>query len=159
MIHFRIIITVLIWSKWQDSNSAPQTTAMRSYCQRNARRFFQCFGLWVLSPQSTKRRHRKGISVLLVEVTGLEPAISSSRTMRDTTFATPRCGKNIRFFCKWSNMWSDRRFNDFSTFGRAEKVSVFKGFRLFSKNLRRARWLRPERSALPSWATPRYEIV
>ena len=86
---------------------------------------------------------------LMVEVTGLEPAISSSRTMRDTTFATPRCGKNIRFFCKWSNMWSDRRFNDFSTFGRAEKVSVFKGFRLFSKNLRRARWLSPETGAIP----------
>ena len=29
----------------------------------------------------------------LVEVTGLEPAISSSRTMRDTTFATPRICK------------------------------------------------------------------
>ena len=74
----------------------------------------------------------------LVEVTGLEPAISSSRTMRDTTFATPRNGKIIRFFCKWSNMWSDRGIDDFSTFGRAEKVSVFKGFRLFSKILRRA---------------------
>ena len=37
-------------------------------------------------------------AVFLVEVTGLEPAISSSRTMRDTTFATPRNGKNIRFF-------------------------------------------------------------
>ena len=52
-------------------------------------------------------------------------------------------------------MWSDRRFDDFSTFGRAEKVSVFKGFRLFSKILRRERWWCPERSALPSWATPR----
>ena len=37
-------------------------------------------------------------AAFLVEVTGLEPAISSSRTMRDTTFATPRNGKNIRFF-------------------------------------------------------------
>ena len=54
------------------------------------------------------------------------------------------------FFCKWSNMWSDRRFDDFSTFGRAEKVSVFKGFRLFSKNLCRARWLSPEPCALPA---------
>ena len=52
-------------------------------------------------------------------------------------------------------MWSDREIDDFSTFGRAEKVSVFKGFRLFSKILRRAWWLSPERSALPSWATPR----
>ena len=86
----------------------------------------------------------------LVEVTGLEPAISSSRTMRDTTFATPRNGKNIRFFCKWSNMWSDRGIDDFSTFGRAEKVSVFKGFRLFSKILRRERWLSPETGALPT---------
>ena len=55
-------------------------------------------------------------------------------------------------------MWSDREIDDFSTFGRAEKVSVFKGFRLFSKILRRAWWLSPERSALPSWATPRYLI-
>ena len=51
-------------------------------------------------------------------------------------------------------MWSDRRFNDFSTFGRAEKVSVFKGFRLFSKILRRERWLSPERSALPAEPHP-----
>ena len=69
--------------------------------------------------------------------------------MRDTTFATPRNGKIIRFFCKWSNMWSDRGIDDFSTFGRAEKVSVFKGFRLFSKILRRAWWLSPERCAIP----------
>ena len=71
--------------------------------------------------------------LFLVEVTGLEPAISSSRTMRDTTFATPRNGKNIEFFCKWSNMWSDREIDDFSTFGRAEKVSVFKGVERFLK--------------------------
>ena len=70
--------------------------------------------------------------------------------MRDTTFATPRNGKNIEFICKWSNMWSDRGIDDFSTFGRAEKVSVFKGFRLFSKILRRERWLRPETGALPT---------
>ena len=47
-------------------------------------------------------------------------------------------------------MWSDRGIDDFSTFGRAEKVSVFKGFRLFSKSLRRAWWLSPERNALPT---------
>ena len=70
--------------------------------------------------------------------------------MRDTTFATPRNGKNIRFFCKWSNMWSDQRFNEFSAIGSAEKVSVFKGFRLYSKNIRRERWLSPEPCALPA---------
>ena len=58
--------------------------------------------------------------------------------------------KLLDFFCKWSNMWSDRGIDDFSTFGRAEKVSVFKGFRLFSKNLRRAWWLSPETGALPT---------
>ena len=52
-------------------------------------------------------------------------------------------------------MWSDRGIDDFSTFGRAEKVSVCGGFRLFSKNLRRERWLSPEPSALPNCATPR----
>ena len=69
--------------------------------------------------------------------------------MRDTTFATPRNGKNIRFFCKWSNMWSDQRFNEFSAIGSAEKVSVFKGFRHFPKNLRRERWWWPETGAIP----------
>ena len=57
--------------------------------------------------------------------------------------------KIFDFFCKWSNMWSDRRFNDFSTFGRTEKVSVFKGFRIFSKFIRRERWLSPETGAIP----------
>ena len=36
----------------------------------------------------------------------VEP-MASPRTMRDTTFATPRNGKNIRSFCKWSSMWSN----------------------------------------------------
>ena len=43
-------------------------------------------------------------------------------------FQKAHSDKNIRFFCKWSNMWSDRRFNDFSTFGRAEKSQCFQGF-------------------------------
>ena len=52
-------------------------------------------------------------------------------------------------------MWSDREIDDFSAFGRAEKVSVFKGFQRFWNLQRRERWLSPERRALPNWATPR----
>ena len=70
----------------------------------------------------------------LVEVTGLEPAISSSRTMRDTTFATPRNGKNIEFICKWSNMWSDQNFTTDLEIGNSKIVSVFKGSRRFEKS-------------------------
>ena len=78
----------------------------------------------------------QGLSALLENST--PSVVIESRTMRDTTFATPRNGKNIEFICKWSNMWSDREIDDFSTFGRAEKVSVCGGFRHFSKILRRA---------------------
>ena len=47
-------------------------------------------------------------------------------------------------------MWSDREIDDFSAFGRAEKVSVFKGFQRFWNLQRRERWLRPETGALPT---------
>ena len=77
--------------------------------------------------------------LFLVEVAGLELAASSTRNWRATNCATPRFDDFYAIFCKWSNMWSDRRFADFSTFGRAEKVSVCGGFRLFSKILRRER--------------------
>ena len=50
----------------------------------------------------------------MVEVTGLEPAISSSRTMRDTTFATPRNGKIISFFVSGQ------------TCGQTEKLMIFR---------------------------------
>jgi len=36
-------------------------------------------------------------------------------------------------------MWSDREIDDFSAFGRAEKVSVFKGFQRFWNLQRRER--------------------
>ena len=65
-------------------------------------------------------------AVFLVEVTGLEPAISSSRTMRDTTFATPRCGKNIRFFVSGQTCGQTEDLMIFRHSGEPKK-SVFVG--------------------------------
>ncbi len=65
-----------------------------------------------ISPNLAKRTDflvRK--SQILVGVTGFEPAASTSQTSRATNCATPRKVKNIeflRFFRKWSNMWSNR---------------------------------------------------
>ena len=49
----------------------------------------------------------------LVEVAGLELAASSTRNWRATNCATPRFDDFYAIFCKWSNMWSDRKFANF----------------------------------------------
>ena len=79
----------------------------------------------------------RGFDILiLVEVWRFELQASSTRNWRATNCATPRFGDFMRFFCKWSNMWSDLFFETCSAFGRAEKVSVFKGFGDFTIFLR-----------------------
>ena len=47
---------------------------------------------------------------------------------------------------------------NFISFYTTEIVNVYKGSRRFEKSQNTSRRLRPERSALPSWATPRYLI-
>ncbi len=67
----------------------------------------------------------------MVGVTGFEPAASTSQTSRATNCATPRCVKNIeflRFFRKWSNLWSNHFYRDFYKRVECRKSQCLQGF-------------------------------
>ena len=71
----------------------------------------------------------------MVGVTGFEPAASTSQTSRATNCATPRSVKNIeflRFFCKWSNLWSNHLQWDFCERGQCRKSQCLQGLSAFS---------------------------
>ena len=90
--------------------------------------------------------------IFLVGVTGFEPAASTSQTSRATNCATPRKVKNIkflRFFRKWSNLWSKHFVDVFLKRQTPEKVNVFKGFRAFEKSRSGKCLHAPKASALP----------
>ena len=93
----------------------------------------------------------------MVGVTGFEPAASTSQTSRATNCATPRCVKNIeflRFFRKWSNLWSDRFFVFVLEKRMCEKVSIYKGFQAFGKPATESRLHAPKARALPTALHP-----
>ena len=92
----------------------------------------------------------------LVEVAGLELAASSTRNWRATNCATPRFDDFYAIFCKWSNMWSDRGIDDFSTFGRAEKVSVCGGVSALLENSAPSVVIESRNWRATTCATPRY---
>ena len=63
-------------------------------------------------------------------MTGFEPAASTSQTSRATNCATPRKVKNIeflRFFRKWSNMWSNRFYRGFCERAECRKSQCLQG--------------------------------
>ena len=94
---------------------------------------------------------------ILVGVTGFEPAASTSQTSRATNCATPRKVKNIeflRFFRKWSNLWSKHFVGVFLKRVTAEKVNVYKGFRAFEKSRSGNCLHAPKRRALPTAPHP-----
>ena len=67
-------------------------------------------------------------------MTGFEPAASTSQTSRASSCATPRKVKNIeflRFFRKWSNMWSNRFLVRFFENNECRKSQCFQGISAF----------------------------
>ncbi len=71
---------------------------------------------------------------ILVGVTGFEPAASTSQTSRATNCATPRSVKNIeflRFFRKWSNLWSNHFYREFCERVECRKSQCLQGFSAF----------------------------
>ena len=70
----------------------------------------------------------------MVGVTGFEPAASTSQTSRASSCATPRKVKNIeflRFFRKWSNLWSNRFLVRFFENNECRKSQCFQGLSAF----------------------------
>ena len=67
-------------------------------------------------------------------MTGFEPAASTSQTSRATNCATPRSVKNIeflRFFRKWSNLWSNHLLCGFCERVECRKSQCLQGFSAF----------------------------
>ena len=134
------------WSKWRDSNSRPPVpetgalpTALHLEMVKNMR--FSVSGQTCGQTEDLRNFRQSGVPKKSVfsrgfsvfqkinfEIGGLHPNVALYQ-------AEPHLdGGFFVIFCKWSNMWSDRRFADFSAFGRAEKVSIFKGSRRFGKS-------------------------
>ena len=66
----------------------------------------------------------------LVGVAGLEPTASKSQTSRATNCATPRNKvfiRFLRFFCKWSKLWSNHFFRDLLEKTKCRKSQCFQG--------------------------------
>ena len=95
--------------------------------------------------------------LFLVEVTGLEPAISSSRTMRDTTFATPRNGKIIRFFVSGQTCGQTENLRTFKTSGEP-KSQCFQGLSALLENSTPSVVIESRNWRATNCATPRKNI-
>ena len=112
---------VLLWSKCGEASQQVARNASQAYlCEHSApllarrtpsnQRFE-----WSSRSHTTikQKKHRAVLFCFMVEVWRFELQASSTRNWRATNCATPRFDDFYAIFCKWSNMWSDRKFANF----------------------------------------------
>ena len=103
----------------------------------------------------TQKRGFYPVFVYLVEMTGFEPAASTSRTWRSTKLSHISLMIFSLFSVSGQTCGQTTYIGVVIELIIAQKCSVFKGFRRFCKFYARNRQFAPEPSALPNCATPR----